>query len=234
MGGPKGSDTLPLKGLCNPLEVFIFFDISNSGQKNPSSALSQCCKGPTLNFLGTESLNTHMRTNSGLFQGNLSQFKKRLFSVSVCLVSPIVILASFESILSNGPRITVMTDKVDYRPGEPIKIILTNNLGDSIFSHIRSGTPVFCIKHLERNTKGGEWTTLYAQCQAPHCQYDVDAPGEIKTGESEILNWNPLVFVNGTSRSVLPKTGVYRLSISYEDAEKENWKSAYTNEFTIR
>jgi hypothetical protein len=62
----------------------------------------------------------------------------------------------------------------------------------------------------------------------------VDAPGEIRPGETEVLNWNPLVFVNGTSQSVLSEAGVYRLSISYEDAEKKDWKSVYTNEFTIR
>jgi len=175
-----------------------------------------------------------MKTKPARSQANLSQFQRKLLSVSVCLISTIGILVSFESALSDGPRITVMTDKVDYRRGEVIRIILRNNLGNSIFSHIRSGTPVFCIKHLERKTKGGDWTTLYAQCQPPHCQDDVDAPGEIKPGESEVLNWNPLVFVNGTSQSVLPEAGAYRLSISYEDAEKKDWKSAYTNEFTIR
>ncbi len=159
---------------------------------------------------------------------------RNLLSVSACVISTFAILLTFQPVLSNGIRIAVMTDKVDYRRGEVITIILKNNLGHSIFSHIRSGTPVFCIKHLERKTEGGEWTPLYAQCQPPQCRYDADAPGEIKPGESEALNWNPRVFVNGTSQSALPEAGAYRLSISYEDAEKKNWKLAYTNEFTIR
>ena len=89
-----------------------------------------------------------MKTKPARFQANLSQFQKKLLSVSVCLISAMGVLVSFEPAVCNDPRITVMTDKGDYRRGEVIRIILRNNLGESIFSHIRSGTPVFCIKHL--------------------------------------------------------------------------------------
>jgi len=134
---------------------------------------------------------------------------------------------------STNTGVSVNTDKIEYKGGESIKIILTNNLGQSIFSHIRSGTPVFCIKHIEKKTTTGEWERLYAQCQFPHCTADIDAPGEIKPDETETMDWNPLVFVNGTSETVIAEPGLYRLLISYEDYQKTKWESVYTNEFTI-
>lgn len=129
--------------------------------------------------------------------------------------------------------VNVITDKMKYERGENIKVILTNNLGQSIFSHIRSGTPVFCIAHIERKTQAGNWENLYAQCQYPHCSYDIDVPGKIKPGENATMVWQPVKFVNGTSESAPLGPGIYRLLISYEDHLKTEWKSAYTNEFTI-
>jgi len=140
---------------------------------------------------------------------------------------------SVDSIGGTKTGVNVNTDEAEYKRGESIKIILTNNLGQSIFSHIRSGTPVFCIKYIEKKTTTGEWERLYAQCQFPHCTADIDAPGEIKPGEKETIDWKPLVFVNGTSGTVIAGFGLYRLLISYEDCQKTKWESVYTNEFTI-
>jgi hypothetical protein len=143
------------------------------------------------------------------------------------------ILISFTFVEGTNTGLTVITDKMEYERGEAIKITLTNNLGESIFSHIHSGTPVFCIKHVEKRNQAGQWERLYAQCQPPYCVYDIDAPGEIKPGETAILDWKPLVFVNGTSEAVAPEPGLYRLLISYQDCSKTRWKSVNTNEFTI-
>ena len=144
-----------------------------------------------------------------------------------------VILPSFAFAKSNNTAVTVITDKMKYERGEVVKVILTNNLGQSIFSHMRSGTPVFCIAHIERKTQAGNWENLYAQCQYPHCIYDIDVPGEIKPGENATMVWQSVEFVNGTAVSAPLRPGIYRLLISYEDHLKTEWKSAYTNEFTI-
>ena len=154
-----------------------------------------------------------------------------LFVIQAIIVGGI--LMSIALVGSTNTGVSVNTDKIEYKGGESIKIILTNNLGQSIFSHIRSGTPVFCIKHIEKKTTTGEWERLYAQCQFPHCTADIDAPGEIKPDETETMDWNPLVFVNGTSETVIAEPGLYRLLISYEDYQKTKWESVYTNEFTI-
>jgi hypothetical protein len=140
---------------------------------------------------------------------------------------------SFAFADANDKGITVVTDKSEYKQGETINITLINNLEESIFSHIRSGTPVFCIQHIEIRTPTGQQEKLYAQCQYPYCTNDIDAPGEIKSGESETFIWKPLVYVDGTLETVLPRPGLYRLLISYEDNKKTKWESVYSNQFTI-
>jgi len=132
-----------------------------------------------------------------------------------------------------GCGITVSTDKANYKQNEKIKITITNNLEMSIFSHIRSQTPVFCIEYIEKKHVDGQWDKLFARCQAPHCTYDTDVPGEIKPGENETMVWSPLIFMNGTSETIQPAPGLYRLSVRYEDYQKTEWKSVYTSQFTI-
>jgi hypothetical protein len=143
------------------------------------------------------------------------------------------ILMSFAFADAADTGVTVVTDKLEYKRGETINITLINNFEESIFSHIGSGTPVFCIKHIEIRTPTGQQERLFAQCQYPHCTSDIDAPGEIKSGESETFVWEPLVFVEGTSETVLPRPGLYRLLISYEDNKKTKWETVSTNQFTI-
>ncbi|MDW7772331.1 MAG: hypothetical protein SCH71_05500 [Desulfobulbaceae bacterium] len=134
---------------------------------------------------------------------------------------------------NSGNGIAVATDKHEYQQGEGIRIVFTNNSPESVFSHIRSLTPAFSIQHIEKKNTIEQWEKLYVQCQYPHCTYEIDAPGEIKAGESAALEWEPLVFVNGTPQTVLPEPGVYRLAISYEDNLKKKWLTAYTNIFSI-
>lgn len=134
---------------------------------------------------------------------------------------------------NSGNGIAVATDKHEYQQGEGIRIVFTNNSPESVFSHIRSLTPVFSIQHIEKKNTSGQWEKLHAQCQYPNCTYEIDAPGEIKAGEIAELVWEPLVFVNGTPQTVLPESGVYRLAISYEDSLKKKWLTVYTNTFLI-
>lgn len=147
------------------------------------------------------------------------------------LVGNISIFSVYAEHSSND--ITASTDKKEYQQEETIRIFFTNNLRESIFSHIRSLTPLFCIQYIEKQLTDNHWEKLYAQCQFPDCTYEIDAPGEIKAGESETLEWNALVFIDGTTTSVLLDPGVYRLAISYEDYQKSKWRSVSTNPFTI-
>lgn len=150
---------------------------------------------------------------------------------AVFIVGGLSISTACAENFSNG--VTVSTDKLEYQQGEVIRVVITNNLRQSIFSHIRSLTPVFGIKHIEKKNTNEHWERLYAQCQFPHCTYEIDAPGEIKPGENEAMEWKQLVFVDGTAKTALPEPGVYRLAISYEEYQKTKWQSVLTNTFTI-
>ncbi|MBU1232819.1 MAG: hypothetical protein KKD01_10805 [Proteobacteria bacterium] len=148
------------------------------------------------------------------------------------LIGNIPLFSVCSEISSNG-IVTAATDKLEYHSGEVIRIVFTNNSHESVFSHIRSLTPVFCIKYIEKKNTDEHWQRLYAQCRFPDCNYEIDAPGEIKPGESETLEWKPLVFTDGTTTAVLPDPGVYRLAISYEDYRKSKWQSVASNTFTL-
>ena len=160
-------------------------------------------------------------------------FKKSWSLIWLYVVFISGILISPAPAAENGAVVTAATDKLAYRQGETIQITFTNNSAESIFSHIRSGTPVFCIEHIEFTAPGEQPEKLFSHCQYPHCTYDIDAPGEIKSGESEVFGWKPLVFIGGTSETALPEPGTYRLAIAYEGSAKLKWESVYTNQFTL-
>jgi hypothetical protein len=160
-------------------------------------------------------------------------FKKSQIIIITVTIILFVILLSLTFAQSPNTKPTARTDKIAYSQLEPIKITLTNDLGESIFSHIRSGTQVFCIKCIEKSRSNEQWERLYAQCQYPNCMLETDAPGEIKSGENATYAWKPSVFVNGTSESVSLMPGTYRLLISYEDCRKTKWDFVNTNKFEI-
>ena len=135
--------------------------------------------------------------------------------------------------ISNGV-VTVSTDKLEYQQMSTVGIVLTNNSGESIFSHVRSLTPLFCIKYIEKKTTEDQWEKLHAQCQFPNCTFEIDAPAEIKDGESVPQEWKPLVFIDGSTKTALLDPGVYRLVILYEDYQRKKWQTVYTNTFVIK
>lgn len=115
-------------------------------------------------------------------------------------------------------EVTITTDKAEYEQGETVKITLKNNLKESIFSHIGSGTPIFCIEYVERKTARGNWEKLLAQGQYPYVLSSKprDVPKEIKPGQSAIFEWwKPSIFINETSKSIQAGPGIYRLVILY-------------------
>ncbi|MGD9015060.1 MAG: hypothetical protein PVI33_03445 [Candidatus Omnitrophota bacterium] len=134
--------------------------------------------------------------------------------------------------------VIVNTDKQEYEQEETIKIIIKNELSDKIFSHAGSHTPVFSITYVEIKTLQG-WKQLFAQCQHPHCVYDIDAPAEIGGGQYETFDWKPLIYTNGTEKYIQAEPGEYRLMISYQirkDSVAKDWKwlTVYSNEFIIK
>lgn len=126
-------------------------------------------------------------------------------------------------------EVVVTTDKLEYESGEIIKVTIKNNLEESIFSHVGKEA----IKYIERKTAQG-WEKFFARCQYPHCTYDIGPPKEITPKDSKTFQWNPLIFINGTSEYVQAKSGHYRLLILYENYKKTEWKTVYSNKFRIK
>jgi hypothetical protein len=129
-------------------------------------------------------------------------------------------------------EVDVTTNKSTYQPGEVLLITIKNKLSEGIFSHIGSQTPVFAINYVHTKTEKG-WKDLYAQCQPPHCFYDIDFPAEIKAGESATMEWYPYVYDNGTTERRQLMSGHYTISILYKNSIKTDWKIACSNKFEI-
>ena len=129
--------------------------------------------------------------------------------------------------------VVIKTGKNHYESRESIDITLTNNLKESIYSHIGSDTPVFTIEHIERKNTDSVWDTLFAQCRYPECVHDSDAPLEVKPGYSVTFEWNPMIYIDGSPEYVTAEPGRYRLLILYMNADRNEWKSEYSTTFLI-
>ena len=134
----------------------------------------------------------------------------------------------------DNSKITACTDKTRYTSSNKIKITITNNSKEEIYSHAGSGTPLFSIKNICRKGLDGNWETLSAQCTFPECMTDSDAPKAIKPGQQVTMTWDPMIFNEGSSKLVPPGSGKYRLIILYEDYQKKNWKTIQSNIFNIK
>jgi hypothetical protein len=130
--------------------------------------------------------------------------------------------------------ISVMTDRLEYRQGEVIKVTIINDTDGCILSHIHSLTPVFSIEYVERKNPDGSWQQLFAYCQPPKCEYDIDAPGKITHGETASFEWHPQIYIEGGPDAEQLAAGTYRLATLYQECAKAEWKSVRTNEFTIK
>ena len=152
------------------------------------------------------------------------------------LVTGVVLIGGWW--VSGARGVTITTDKTEYKQGESVKITLKNNLKKSIFSHIGSGTPDFCIEYIERKAPAGNWESLFAQPQPPHYIFDIDTPAEIKPGQAEIFEWRPLIYIDGTLKRIQAGSGIYRLISLYQikgrSAENREWKTTKSNKFTIK
>lgn len=152
--------------------------------------------------------------------------------VTVLLIL-VCLMISCIKIEDNDSAISVITNKQAYLQGEVIEVTLTNDTNECIESHIRSLTPVFSIEYVEKKDSSNSWQQLFAQCQPPYCEYDIDPPGKIEAGEVVSFEWYPLVYIGGGPETEQLAVGTYRLSITYQDCSKTNWTSVRSNEFTI-
>lgn len=130
--------------------------------------------------------------------------------------------------------VIAIVDKSLYAAGEDIAVTLRNDSDESILSHAAGRPAVAAIKHIQKKTGPNAWQNFFAQCQPPHCYIDVDAPTEIKPGQSASFAWKPLIYVDGTEKTAPLEPGEYRLEILFEDAKMTEWKSVFTNEFTVK
>ncbi|MDP8213380.1 MAG: hypothetical protein P9X22_08875 [Candidatus Zapsychrus exili] len=135
-------------------------------------------------------------------------------------------------------QVSIEVDKESYDQGEVVKITLRNDLSENVFSQIGSHTPVFSIDSIEKKDSIGDWEKLFAQCQYPHCIYDMDGPVEIESMQSVSFDWNPLIYLDGTDKYIQAKSGMYRLLILYQtrkgtSSEDWKWLKVYSNEFII-
>ncbi len=163
-----------------------------------------------------------------------SKIKTGVIHKVFILFGVILLISSYKGEIDNKEkRVKIITDKIEYNQSEVIIITIKNNLKDSIYSHIGSLTPLFAIQFIERKTKNKCWEKLYAYCQYPHCIYDIDVPQVINPGQSESMKWDPLIFINGTSKTEQLDPGQYRVLILYLDSAMKNWKSEYSNLFII-
>jgi hypothetical protein len=127
-------------------------------------------------------------------------------------------------------NILIITDRQEYKPGEVVRVTIKNQSGEMIYCH----AGVEGIKHIEKKTAEGDWEKLFAMCQSPHCLYDIGPPQEIGPGVVKTFDWKPLIYVNGTTKTVPAKPGQYRLSLLYQEQQGKDWKSAYSNMFVIQ
>jgi len=126
--------------------------------------------------------------------------------------------------------IKVTTDKEFYLSTDLVKITIKNNIDKSIFMHINT----FCINHI--GSYDGEKFSAY--CDYPDCVYDMDAPDEIKPGESVEFMWQ-LRYYNRTKKEMADLIpGDYCLVTSYQIREGDEsvrwkWLLQNSNKFTI-
>jgi len=154
------------------------------------------------------------------------------FIVSLGLLAGIYSFITLSESKDND-GVIAQTNKPEYAQSETITITVTNNLNEDIYSGIGSGTPVYAIQYVQLKICGDKWEDNFAQCQYPNCKNDIDAPQAIKPGESQSMEWNPLLFIDGTSKSVQAGSGKYRLVILYTSADRKEWKTIYSNNFVI-
>jgi len=155
------------------------------------------------------------------------------------LVALFIFIFFFSTIAFAG-EVEVALDKAHYFKGEQVKITLTNNTEDSIYSVVQSLTPAFGIQSFEFEKTPNVWERVPLRCEWPDCSTDFDEPGEIKMGKSAVFTWEPKVFkgINDGLKYALPKPGNYRLTVSYQlrqgdDSSKWTQHTVRSGEFSL-
>jgi len=146
----------------------------------------------------------------------------------------------FLSSIAYAGEVEVTLDKAHYFRGEQVKITLTNNTDDSIYSVIQSLTPAFGIQSFEFEKSPNVWEKVPLRCEWPDCDTDFDVPAEIKAGKAVEFSWEPRVFkgIQDGLRYASPEPGNYRLTLSYQlrqgnDSEKWIQHTVRSSKFTF-
>ena len=110
---------------------------------------------------------------------------------------------------SPSGKVTVTTNKIEYRQNETINITLYNGLNVSVYSYIAGSPHDYFIDWVEKKTSEG-WVVYLPV----HIECEFAYPGEVKPGKSVSFEWEPLIWVpvNATYKSSQLEPGVYRIS----------------------
>jgi hypothetical protein len=149
-----------------------------------------------------------------------------------------LILASI-IFLSNvyAQEVRVTTDKTVYARTEKIKVSISNERKDSIFSAAATASPEEAISNFEKKRTPLTWDAFATRCRGLGCKDDVLEPKEIAPGESLSFLWKPSIYMK--KPSPVPEPGTYRLTIIFQVKRNAGssgviWNTAKSNEFVLQ
>jgi len=129
------------------------------------------------------------------------------------------------SITHLSGKVTVTTNKIEYRQNETINITFYNGLNVSIYIN-----QMCCfIEQVEKKTSDG-WLIYLPD----NCLTYVLILEEVKPGQYISFEWSPIARKYGTSSYSYLEPGIYRIKSGYNLSENNTWQTVYSNEFTIK
>jgi len=135
--------------------------------------------------------------------------------------------------------VTVTADKTEYERGEAVVFEVHNGLSEGIFVNHPMGRALFGIA-TEIKSSGGTWEKVDTWCA--DCAWKPSPPPfELNPNEKHTFKWDQLIYNKKYPQEgaelIQAEKGAYRVALSYAigDWRKvNNWKTIYSNEFTIK
>ncbi len=152
---------------------------------------------------------------------------------------PLFLIAASIILLSNvyAQEVRVTTDKTVYARAEKIKISISNERKDSIFSAAATASPEEAISNFEKKRTPLTWDAFPTRCRGLGCKDDVGEPQEIAAGEQVSFLWKPSIYMKKPTS--VPEPGTYRLTIIFQVKKNAGssgiiWNTAKSNEFVLQ
>ncbi|MFA5119462.1 MAG: hypothetical protein WC695_11555 [Candidatus Omnitrophota bacterium] len=141
--------------------------------------------------------------------------------------------------LSNvyAQEVLVTTDKTVYARSEKIKVVISNQREDAIFSLAATAAPEQAISNFEKKRTAFTWDAYPTRCRGLGCKDDVLEPKKIAAGEVLSFLWKPSIYMK--KPSPVPEPGEYRLTIIFQVRKNAGlsgiiWNTAKSNEFILQ